>query len=432
MAIAGLLGGCGRFLTLKKEVSRLGSDLYLRGEITSAPAPTTTVFFLVFERPKPKEYVILDVAALQPGESVFAFSLPPGGPYYAAAFEDLNGNGTYQPGEPVWLDGALTPIDFGGSLHSARFKVALRPDVVAPEELVQGLRTARQGRALTELGAGYRMPISLGQIADLDAPRFAPEVGSLGLWEPATFLNQYGIGIYFAKPYDPKLTPVLLIHGAGGTPQVWVDFAARLDPSRFQIWYYFYPSGVRLEGAGGALEIAVAELHDRYKFARLDVVAHSMGGLVSRSFLLQAKAADHTAWLRHFVTLSTPWGGHEAAALGVEHAPTAIPSWIDMQTDSEFTRKLYTEALPKGMTYDLVFTFRGSGSMVLPESNDGTVSIASQLYPPAQNAARSLRGFDQTHAGVLHFEPAAKWVESILLADAPAPVDASGPTSLGK
>jgi pimeloyl-ACP methyl ester carboxylesterase len=428
-----LLAGCGRFSTLKKEVKRLDSDLYLRGELASTAPTTSPVIVVVFHRPAPPAYSILDAATLAPGESVFAFSLPAGGPYYVAAFEDRNGDGVYEAGEPAWLGGAPDPVDFGAG-RSAILKVPLKPDFSAPTALVDGLRTARGGRTAAELASGHNLPVTLGQIAELDAPRFAPEAGSLGLWEPAKFLNQYGVGIFFAKPYDPNLTPVLLVHGAGGTPHNWAKFAPRLDPKRFQVWYYSYPSGLRLAAAAKALEGAVAALHARYQFPELDIVAHSMGGLVSRSYLLQAKAAGHDAWLRHFVTISTPWGGHEAAALGVDHAPTAIPSWIDMQTASEFQKQIYEEDLPAGMTYDLVFTFHGSNSLVLPASNDSSVSLASQLAPPAQAAARSLRGYDQTHVGVLDFEPAVQWVQARLLEDDAKAnsVSAKGASPLGQ
>lgn len=435
LVIAGLvllLAGCGRFSTLKTQVAHLDHDLTLRGELTSPTPATGSVAVLVFRQPKAGEYTILDCAILPPGETHFAFSLPPGDKYYLVAFEDRDGNGTYERGEPGWLYGAPDAIDFGGARRVAVLTGELRTDITAPPGLAEGLRTARQGRKIEDLGGGGQVPMSLGQIADLDAPRFAHEVGSLGLWEPFTFLHQYGLGIYFAQPYDPKLTPVLLVHGADGTPAVWKDLAPRLDPKKFQVWYYSYPSGLRLERAGAALEAAVAVLQRRYNFSRLHVVAHSMGGLVSRSYLLQAKHAGHAAWLGHFVTLSTPWAGHEAAALGVEYAPTAIPSWIDMQTNSEFGKKIYEETLPAGMTYDLVFTFHGSNSMVLPASNDSSVSVASQLHAPAQEAARSVRGYDLTHVGILNDESAAQWVQSRLLDGEPATPGVVSATPLGR
>jgi hypothetical protein len=64
--------------------------------------------------------------------------------------------------------------------------------------------------------------------------------------------------------------------------------------------------------------------------------------------------------------------------------------------------------------HSLGFTFHGSGSPVLPASNDETVSVASELLPAAQAAAVALRGFDLTHGGILDDADAAKWVEQCL------------------
>jgi len=38
--------------------------------------------------------------------------------------------------------------------------------------------------------------------------RFTPDAGSRGLWEPASSLNEQGIGIYFLEHYDSRRIPV--------------------------------------------------------------------------------------------------------------------------------------------------------------------------------------------------------------------------------
>jgi triacylglycerol esterase/lipase EstA (alpha/beta hydrolase family) len=234
------------------------------------------------------------------------------------------------------------------------------------------------------------------------------------MWQPATALNRYGLGIWFVEPYDPSRIPVLLVHGMGGTAANWEPLAARLDAKRFQVWVYAYPSGLRIGEAAKALEVAVHLLHERYAFSRLDVVGHSMGGLVARQFMVEAAERDHAGWLRNFVTLSTPWGGHEAASLGVEYAPATVPAWRDLQTGSDFTRDLMSKPLPGNVRHSLGFTFKGGNNPVLPASNDHTVSVASELMPAAQLGAAVMRGFDQTHGGILDDAEAAKWVEACL------------------
>jgi hypothetical protein len=57
--------------------------------------------------------------------------------------------------------------------------------------------------------------------------------------------------------------------------------------------------------------------------------------------------------------------------------------------------------------------------IALPESNDGVVSILSELAPSAQEQAHAMRGFDVTHRSILTSREAADWVSGIL--DAPLP-----------
>ncbi len=50
-----------------------------------------------------------------------------------------------------------------------------------------------------------------------------------------------------------------------------------LDRTRYQPWFYHYPSGLRLEKSANGLSRALQMLKARYGFSRLYVVAHSMG-----------------------------------------------------------------------------------------------------------------------------------------------------------
>ena len=71
-----------------------------------------------------------------------------------------------------------------------------------------------------------------------------------------------------------------------------------------------------------------------------------------------------------------------------------------MAPGSAYQRGLYQAPLPAGMRHHLLFTFsRKSASF--GESDDQSVSVASQLLPPAQRDAFKLYGFDDTHMGVL-------------------------------
>jgi pimeloyl-ACP methyl ester carboxylesterase len=418
IAAALLLSGCMRFTTLKGQVKQLDTDLYLVGNVEWPAGARGSTVIVTYSQATSGRFDLAGITELGTDETAFAFSLPVGKEYYVFAFQDRNGNHRYEDGELFWFNGRPDPVKFDAGHHSGWLAVKLHGGTL-DAKLAAGFREARARGLEAVLADNHDLPVALGRITNFDAPRFQPDAGTLGLWEPAAFLNKYGLGIYFLEPYDPRRIPVLFVHGAGGTPGDWKNFAPELDPSRFQVWLYSYPSGIRLASAAQALEVAVAALHDRYGFVRMDVVAHSMGGLVSREFILEAAGKGHAAWLQNFITLSTPWLGHEAAGLGVKYAPTAIPSWRDLETGSEFTRSVLSRPLPATVTYHLGFTFHGGNSMSLPASNDGTVSLASQLAEQAQASAASLRGFDASHVGVLSDAEAIHWVEALLPSAAP-------------
>ncbi|MGC4073824.1 MAG: hypothetical protein QM760_15195 [Nibricoccus sp.] len=66
-------------------------------------------------------------------------------------------------------------------------------------------------------------------------------------------MHRHGTGIYFLEPYDPDRTPVLLIHGASGSPGDWRSMAPLLDQSKHQLWLFGYPSGLRLDDSSRIL-----------------------------------------------------------------------------------------------------------------------------------------------------------------------------------
>jgi pimeloyl-ACP methyl ester carboxylesterase len=122
---------------------------------------------------------------------------------------------------------------------------------------------------------------------DLDDEAFGPAAGPYGLWEIMNFLNDGITGIYFMEPFDPDRIPVLFVHGISGYPQEFSALIDELDRDRFQPWFYFYPSGFALDGLSGHLATLLERLHVRHDFDEFAIVAHSMGGLVSRGAILK-------------------------------------------------------------------------------------------------------------------------------------------------
>jgi pimeloyl-ACP methyl ester carboxylesterase len=242
---------------------------------------------------------------------------------------------------------------------------------------------AEQVRDLTARPHAEQLLVSLdqvaadGAIADLDDPRFGMENGKLGYFDIFTFLWKVGPGIYFLEPYDPNKIPVLFVHGALGYPQSFEAIVESLDRTHFQPWFFYYPSGADLDGISDFLSQRVARQQLRHGFKKLVVVAHSMGGLVSRSFILEHHEQAREDPVRLFVSISTPWGGVASAAKGVEQSPIVVRSWRDIAPDSEFLRGLFFEdseaqttrrTLPDQVNYQLIFGVE-----------DQTISLASAV-----------------------------------------------------
>ena len=119
-----------------------------------------------------------------------------------------------------------------------------------------------------------------------------------------------------------------------------------LDRTRFQPWVVFYPSGFRLSWIAEGIRQSLSEVFVNQKFEKLIVIAHSMGGMIARSLLnvvAQTYEVEHGEIM--FITLSTPWGGHQAAQIGVDYAPAVIPSWVDMVPGSPFQQRLVSDAM---------------------------------------------------------------------------------------
>jgi pimeloyl-ACP methyl ester carboxylesterase len=321
----------------------------------------------------------------------------PRGEYALVAYGDVNGNGHYDAGEPAGTYAGGAPV------------VAAATGVVAALDFVIG--TPPVPAAALPAAPAPRHSTQAGALADLDAPAFSAENGQHGYWAPMEFFRETGGNIYFLEPYDPHKIPVLFVHGAVGSPQDWRWFFEHLDRSRYQPWFFYYPSGAAVESMAYLLYWKLFNLQVRYHFEQLDIVAHSMGGLVVRKFLLDQ--GSQFPQLKVFVTLSTPWAGEASAELGVKHSPAVVPSWIDMQPEGRFMKALFERRLPPGIDHHLLFGHRGGYSLLRP-NNDGTVTLASQLRAAAQAEARMVYGYDEDHDSVLRSPQVLAQVQAIL------------------
>lgn len=110
-------------------------------------------------------------------------------------------------------------------------------------------------------------------------------------------------GFSLLEPYDPDRTPLILIHGLFSTPLAWAELTNELwaDPAirgRYQIWHYLYPTNAPPLYSARIMRGQYDELR-RFldpggkdpAMRRSVVVAHSMGGILAKSLVVDPKDA---------------------------------------------------------------------------------------------------------------------------------------------
>ena len=310
------------------------------------------------------------------------------------AFADLNRDLVFQETEPHgWADGGR----------------AFDPDVEGTEDIRIVIRsgaaagppapTALVGVSLDNHLNNYVRP-AIGTVTRLGSPLFSTARARQGLWLPYEFVEEGGAGIHFLEPYDPDRIPVLFVHGINATPRDFATMIGALDADRYQAWVLSYPTGLSLSWVARGMYQFLDALHRQYRFRKLHVVAHSMGGLVSRGAINLCAQNQSCGYLRSYTTISVPWAGVDSARNGVKWAPTAVPVWHDLDPHGDYITTLFDTGLPEGLPWHLVFGYRHD-NVFSAESSDGVIKLTSQLRHEAQATATSVRGFDEGHVSIL-------------------------------
>lgn len=260
--------------------------------------------------------------------------------------------------------------------------------------------------------------VAAGEIRRLDHPGFSHAEAERMLWTPVDALESGGAGIYFLEPYDSRRIPVLFVHGIGGTPRDFRAMLDALDRSRFQPWVFHYPTGLRLHAVARELRGILADLQREYQYdgGTLFIVAHSMGGLVARGYLVEALREGAGEQARLLVTFSSPWEGHAWAQVGARFMPSAPASWIDLSPDSEFLVSLHKPL--RLVAHYVFFGFRRSPSLLTSQSSDGTIALSSQIPAWIQEQAERYWGYDTDHVGILSHPAALGRFNALLASEA--------------
>ncbi len=391
--------GCA-MLNVKKEVKESLESTVLVGQIATASPEKGAIVVAAYSL-KNGERQIAHYAILH-GAGEYELMVAEGN-YYVCAYWDQNSNLVYDAGEPAGQYGEpkLVAAPAGGVVLEINFEIAEKGSNI---DLPPGFEISPdKPRKLQSRQAGA--------IVTLEDERFSVENGSKGFWEPTDFFRKIGGNIYFLDEYDPGKIPILFIHGATGTPKGWEYFINNLDRKRFQPWLFYYPTGVRLKSMSYLLFWKLYNLQIKYKFDTLYITAHSMGGLVARSFIMDYSRM--APYVKLFIALATPWGGDRMAEYGVKQSPAVIPSWIDMQPEGEFLQSLYRGKLPDTVSFYMFTGHRGSRNP-FRSNNDGTITLSSLMDMRPQTEAKMNYAFNEDHASIVNSPAVVAQYNSII------------------
>jgi len=248
------------------------------------------------------------------------------------------------------------------------------------------------------------------KITGINNAIFKRENGHKGLWDHKSFYKEIGGGLYLLDKFDKNKKAILFVHGINGTPLDFKNIIDQLDKNKYLPIVYFYPSGINLNYTVDGLKYSMDRLKRKYELKSLIVIAHSMGGLVSRAFINNYKGIE----IEKFISISTPWNGNNYAKLGGEDINHFVPSFGNMIPGSAFIKKNIDREYPFDIKHYLLFSYKGTKSFILEPSNDGVISLKSQLYDHVEQKAYKIYGFNETHRSILENNKTIMYINNLI------------------
>lgn len=206
----------------------------------------------------------------------------------------------------------------------------------------------------------------------------------------ATAAQAASYGLLLPRYYDPSRRLVVLVHGLDCDRNNWNDMAALLAREGYQIAFFNYPSDQPIADSADLLARCMASLRRKHPSSRVDVVAHSMGGLVSRAYV---EGPEYAGGVERLILIGPPNAGSKWAKMRLlleadehyhlwRHEPGWSPTWAftdglgeagrDLKPGSKFLRELNARARRPGVAYTIVAGSQSTTSRVAADCLDTT------------------------------------------------------------
>jgi pimeloyl-ACP methyl ester carboxylesterase len=194
-------------------------------------------------------------------------------------------------------------------------------------------------------------------------------------------------------PFDGRQKTLLLIHGLESNSQAMKPLGKALESCGYQVLYFEYGNDRALAQTGYELSQTLKILKTKYPLLRLSIIAHSMGGLVSRHCLESPGLNPEN--IKDLFLLGTPNKGSDIAIgqplaeLVFETIPNlargkALSQFSDgfgeaksdLLPNSRFLKCLNSRPLAKGVNY---FVIAGNRGVFDEESHSQLLSEIQRL-----------------------------------------------------
>jgi len=245
----------------------------------------------------------------------------------------------------------------------------------------------------------------------------SPPSDQLGLKQVSISVNG---DLKFSPPtYNLDSKILLLIHGIMSSPSnAWETFIKDVTlqiPSYSKVWTFGYNSNLSIDENASILKNA---LDGQTKGTKVDIVAHSMGGLVSRAMI---ENYDGAKFVNKLITLGTPNLGSPAAAIrGLIGFMVSLDSFFsltplynyetqglrDLQTNSNFIQKMKQNTRSQVPYYLIASTnnpwkyWNLNTTWIISGPCDGVVAVSSAQGIPGCTTPSSIfidNGMAHTH-----------------------------------
>jgi pimeloyl-ACP methyl ester carboxylesterase len=277
-----------------------------------------------------------------------------------------------------------------GKLDLGDLSVALCRELRLPQcELgtgrvsLEGLRGSLIVAAMNEsLGDGCRVRVADGALVlrldtdklprDCAAFTRAVRVFTAVAAPEATAAQAAYYGLLLPEDFDASRPLVVLVHGLDCDRVNWGGMAQCLLREGYQVAYFTYPSDQPISDSAAFFGKQMKALRQSFPQAPVNVLAYSMGGLVSRAYI---EGPDYAGGVERLIMVGTPntGSGWSKLRLALEleehydlwrHEENWSPTWMitdgfgeagrDLEPGSKFLKALNARPRREGVKYTIV------------------------------------------------------------------------------